>query len=97
MFKVNDYVIYKRDVCIILEEKIISNYEYFVLQSTIDEALDGRFIEQSASEIADLIKGTNSSYSPGAWLGAGLSGVSSVIKSTVSKIGSLIWQLPLEI
>ena len=60
------------------------------LQSTIDEALDGRFIEQSASEIADLIKGTNSSYSPGAWLGAGLSGVSSVIKSTVSKIGSLI-------
>ena len=60
------------------------------LQSTIDEALNGRFIEQSASEIADLIKGTNSSYSPGAWLGASLSGVSSVIKSTVSKIGSLI-------
>ena len=60
------------------------------LQSTIDEALNGRFIEQSASEIADLIKGTNSSYSPGAWLGSGLSGVSSVIKSTVSKIGSLI-------
>ena len=60
------------------------------LQSTIDEALNGRFIEQSASEIGDLIKGTNSSYSPGAWLGASLSGVSSVIKSTVSKIGSLI-------
>ena len=60
------------------------------LQSTIDEALNGRFIEQSASEIADLIKGTNSNYSPGAWLGAGLSGVSSVIKSSVSKIGSLI-------
>ena len=39
MFKVNDYVIYKRDVCIILEEKIISNYEYFVLQSTIDDSL----------------------------------------------------------
>lgn len=38
-FKVNDYVIYKRDVCIILEEKIISNYEYFVLQSTIDDSL----------------------------------------------------------
>ena len=60
------------------------------LQSTIDEALNGRFIEQSASEIADLIKGTNSNYSPGAWLGAGLSGVSSVIKSSLSKIGSLI-------
>lgn len=39
MFKVNDYVIYKRDVCIILEEKLISNYEYFVLQSTIDDSL----------------------------------------------------------
>ena len=60
------------------------------LQSTIDEALNGRFIEQSASEIADLIKGTNSSYSPGAWLGAALSAVSSVIKSSLSKIGSLI-------
>ena len=59
------------------------------LQSTIDSALDGRFIEQSASEIADLIKGTNTSYSPGAWLGAGLSGVSSVIGSTLSKIGGL--------
>ena len=56
------------------------------LQSTIDEALNGRFIEQSASEIADLIKGTNSSYSPGAWLGAGLSGVSSVIKSSLSEL-----------
>lgn len=59
------------------------------LQSTIDSALDGRFIEQSASEIANLIKGTNSSYSPGSWLGAGLSGVSSVIRSTFSKIGGL--------
>ena len=39
MFKVNDYVIYKRDVCIILEEKLISNYEYFVFQSTIDDSL----------------------------------------------------------
>lgn len=39
MFKVNDYVIYKRDVCIIVEEKLISNYEYFVLQSTIDDSL----------------------------------------------------------
>ena len=39
MFKVNDYVIYKRDVCIILEEKIISNYWYFGLQSTIDDSL----------------------------------------------------------
>ena len=56
------------------------------LQSTIDEALNGRFIEQSASEIADLIKGTNSNYSPGAWLGAGLSGVSSVIKSSLSEL-----------
>lgn len=45
MFKVNDYVIYKRDVCIILEEKIISNYEYFVLQSTIDDSLKTIFLK----------------------------------------------------
>ena len=37
MFKINDYVVYKRDVCLVKEIKMISNKNYYVL-SPIDDA-----------------------------------------------------------
>ena len=39
MYKINNYVVYKRDVCQIINIKTIHNFEYYVLKSTTDNTL----------------------------------------------------------
>lgn len=39
MYNINDFVVYKRDVCQIINKKIIHNLEYYVLKSTTDTSL----------------------------------------------------------
>lgn len=39
MYKINDYVIYKREVCIIKEKKDIRTQEYYILENKEDASL----------------------------------------------------------
>ena len=39
MFKLNSYVVYKKDVCIIIDTKKINNIEYYTLKSVNDPSL----------------------------------------------------------
>lgn len=39
MFKINDYVVYKRDVCQIYDMKVINDKEYYVMHPIDDETL----------------------------------------------------------
>ncbi len=39
MYNIKDYVVYKRDVCQIVNKKNINNFEYYVLKSTTDSSL----------------------------------------------------------
>jgi len=39
MYKINDYVIYKREVCVIKEKKDIRSQEYYILENKEDSSL----------------------------------------------------------
>lgn len=39
MFKVNEYVVYKRDVCKIIDKKVYNDKEYYVLRPIDDDSL----------------------------------------------------------
>ena len=68
MFKVNDYIVYKRDVCQICDMKIINNKEYYVMHPidditlTINVPIDNSCLRKVLSKDAasDLIKSISS-------------------------------------
>lgn len=57
------------------------------INSLINETTNGLLnsfdISKGTSKVVDLIKGTNTDYSPGAWLGKGISGVTSALNSSI--------------
>lgn len=56
MYKVNDYVVYKRDVCLIKEVKNIYNQDYLVLNSTTDKSLNITVnIEKNINTLRNII------------------------------------------